>query len=184
MSPARWPTSSPSRPASGSAGAPRATRPRPTTLVWSVRRSHRSLTLPAVRRGIVPNERFPAKKAGGAKGNEKPEKNHEKCDEPSENEKGSDVKPPEKVLKVEKPEDAAKAEPEDLVEVRTGVIHKYPYHEVEPERQRYPDERLYLAAKRDHEAASSSPRPHSTRRSATTSSPPAAETPRWRGPPP
>ena len=40
-----------------------------------------------------------------------------------------------------------KVVPEDAVEVRPGVTHKYPYHEVEPPRQRYPGERLYLAAK-------------------------------------
>ena len=42
--------------------------------------------------------------------------------------------------------------PEETVEVLPGVIHHYPYHEVEPEQQQYPDERLYLAAKRDYEA--------------------------------
>lgn len=42
--------------------------------------------------------------------------------------------------------------PEDTVEVLPGVIHHYPYHEVEAEHQRYPNERLYLAAKCDDEA--------------------------------
>ena len=42
--------------------------------------------------------------------------------------------------------------PEEAVEVLPHVIHHYPYHEVEPEKQRYPEERLYLAAKRDYEA--------------------------------
>ena len=45
--------------------------------------------------------------------------------------------------------DGKKPPPEEAVEVRPGVIHHYPYHEVEPERQVYPDERLYLAARRD-----------------------------------
>jgi hypothetical protein len=42
--------------------------------------------------------------------------------------------------------------PEETVEVLPGIVHHYPYHLVAPERQRYPDERLYLAAKRDYEA--------------------------------
>ena len=42
--------------------------------------------------------------------------------------------------------------PEEAVEVLPRVIHHYPYHAVEPEKQRYPEERLYLAAKRDSEA--------------------------------
>ncbi|WP_406693593.1 hypothetical protein V5E97_21400 [Singulisphaera sp. Ch08] len=42
--------------------------------------------------------------------------------------------------------------PEDVVEVRHGVSHRYPYHAVEATKQRYPDEKLYLAAKRDYEA--------------------------------
>jgi hypothetical protein len=45
-----------------------------------------------------------------------------------------------------------KAVPEETVEVLPGVVHHYPYHEVEPNRQRYPGERLYLAAKCDDEA--------------------------------
>jgi hypothetical protein len=39
--------------------------------------------------------------------------------------------------------------PEEVVEVRPHVLHRYPYHAVPPEFQAYPDERLYLAAKRD-----------------------------------
>ncbi|HMB05371.1 MAG TPA: hypothetical protein VKP69_16745, partial [Isosphaeraceae bacterium] len=42
--------------------------------------------------------------------------------------------------------------PEEAVEVLPRVIHHYPYHAVEPGEQRYPEERLYLAAKRDYEA--------------------------------
>jgi hypothetical protein len=42
--------------------------------------------------------------------------------------------------------------PEEVIEVLPGLLHHYPYHTVEPERQAYPDERLYLAAKRDYEA--------------------------------
>jgi hypothetical protein len=42
--------------------------------------------------------------------------------------------------------------PEETVEVLPRVVHHYPYHQVEPEKQRHPDERLYLAAKRDYEA--------------------------------
>lgn len=44
------------------------------------------------------------------------------------------------------------AVPEETVEVLPRVIHKYPYHLVDPLKQAYPDERLYLAAKRDYEA--------------------------------
>lgn len=40
---------------------------------------------------------------------------------------------------------------EDVVEVLPGVSHHYPYHPVAAAKQRYPDERLYLAAKRDYE---------------------------------
>lgn len=39
--------------------------------------------------------------------------------------------------------------PEEVVEVRPKILHKYPYHLVPPDSQAYPDERLYLAAKRD-----------------------------------
>ena len=42
--------------------------------------------------------------------------------------------------------------PEEKVEVRKGVFHRYPYHAVEADKARYPDERLYLQAKRDYEA--------------------------------
>lgn len=42
--------------------------------------------------------------------------------------------------------------PEEVVQVLPQVQHHYPYHAVEPDKQRYPDERLYLAAKRDYEA--------------------------------
>lgn len=42
--------------------------------------------------------------------------------------------------------------PEDVVEVRPAVFHHYPYHVIAPEKQIYPDERVYLAAKRDEEA--------------------------------
>jgi hypothetical protein len=41
--------------------------------------------------------------------------------------------------------------PEDVVEVRPRVFHAYPYHAVDPGKQTYTDERLYLAAKRDYE---------------------------------
>lgn len=42
--------------------------------------------------------------------------------------------------------------PEDVVQVLHGVTHRYPYHVVEAGKQLYPDEKLYLAAKRDYEA--------------------------------
>ena len=42
--------------------------------------------------------------------------------------------------------------PEDVVEVLPGITHVYPYHEVETAHQRYPGERLYLAAKADDRA--------------------------------
>ncbi len=42
--------------------------------------------------------------------------------------------------------------PVETVEVLPRVVHKYPYHVVDPLQQAYPDERLYLAAKRDYEA--------------------------------
>ncbi|MBX6316732.1 MAG: hypothetical protein IRY99_28035, partial [Isosphaeraceae bacterium] len=41
---------------------------------------------------------------------------------------------------------------EEVVEVLPRILHKYPYHSVPPEKQDYPDERIYLAAKRDYEA--------------------------------
>ena len=42
--------------------------------------------------------------------------------------------------------------PEEVVEALPRLLHHYPYHGVEAERQAIPDERLYLAAKRDYEA--------------------------------
>jgi hypothetical protein len=42
--------------------------------------------------------------------------------------------------------------PEEKVEVVPGVLHHYPYHAVEEEKARYPDERLYLRARIDYEA--------------------------------
>ena len=48
--------------------------------------------------------------------------------------------------------DDKKNVPEDEVEVLPGVIHKYPYHEIEPEHEAYPGERLYLHARRDDAA--------------------------------
>jgi hypothetical protein len=42
--------------------------------------------------------------------------------------------------------------PEEVVEVSPRHFHRYPYHAVEAEKCLYPDERIYLAAKRDHEA--------------------------------
>ncbi len=45
-----------------------------------------------------------------------------------------------------------KAVPEEVIEVLPRVFHKYPYHVVEAEKQLYPEERIYLAAKRDYEA--------------------------------
>jgi hypothetical protein len=41
---------------------------------------------------------------------------------------------------------------EDVVEVRPRVYHKYPFMTVEAEKQAFPDERIYLAAKRDDAA--------------------------------
>lgn len=41
--------------------------------------------------------------------------------------------------------------PEEVVDVKPGVVHRYPYHTLPPESQRFPEERLYLAAKRDAE---------------------------------
>jgi hypothetical protein len=48
--------------------------------------------------------------------------------------------------------DDQKKVPVETVEVLPRVLHRYPYHLVPPEKQRYPDERLYLAAKCDYEA--------------------------------
>lgn len=42
--------------------------------------------------------------------------------------------------------------PEEAVEVVPGTTHHYPYHEIDAAFQRYPGERLYLAAKADYEA--------------------------------
>ena len=42
--------------------------------------------------------------------------------------------------------------PEDVVDVLPGISHKYPYHDVEADKQLYPGERLYLAAKADDRA--------------------------------
>ncbi len=54
--------------------------------------------------------------------------------------------------KVPAPDKDTKKPPEETVEVLPRIIHHYPYHAVEPEKQFYPDERLYLAAKRDDAA--------------------------------
>ena len=48
--------------------------------------------------------------------------------------------------------DDKKKVPEETVEVLPRVLHHYPYHLVPAEKQRYPDERLYLAARCDYEA--------------------------------
>jgi hypothetical protein len=50
------------------------------------------------------------------------------------------------------PAQTDKKVPEDTVEVVPGLIHHYPYHAVEAEKQKRVDERLYLSAKRDYEA--------------------------------
>jgi hypothetical protein len=42
--------------------------------------------------------------------------------------------------------------PEEKVEVLPGVWHSYPYHAVVAEKAAYPDERLYINARRDYEA--------------------------------
>jgi hypothetical protein len=47
--------------------------------------------------------------------------------------------------------DKDKKIPEETIEVVTGRVHHYPYHALEAEKQRYPDERLYLSARRDYE---------------------------------
>jgi hypothetical protein len=61
--------------------------------------------------------------------------------------------PNEKIpAKVEPAPGKPPAIPEETIEVRPGVLHRYPYHVAEPTRQAYPDERFYLAAKRDDEA--------------------------------
>ena len=60
-----------------------------------------------------------------------------------------DDKPPAKDKDKEKEKEKV---PEELVEVLPGVIHHYPYLALEPGKQRYPDERIYLAAHRDDHA--------------------------------
>ena len=50
------------------------------------------------------------------------------------------------------PAQVDKKVPEEAVEVVPGVVHHYPYHAVEPEKQQFDGERLYLAARRDYEA--------------------------------
>ena len=42
--------------------------------------------------------------------------------------------------------------PEETIEVAPGVTHKYPYHVAEGDHARYADDRLFLDARRDHEA--------------------------------
>lgn len=42
--------------------------------------------------------------------------------------------------------------PEETVQVLPGVLHHYPYHVVEESKARFPEERVYLQAKIDHEA--------------------------------
>ncbi len=48
-------------------------------------------------------------------------------------------------------DDKDKKVPEETIEVLRGVTHHYPYHLVPAASQKYPDERLYLDAKRDYE---------------------------------
>ncbi|MDG3006532.1 hypothetical protein [Paludisphaera mucosa] len=50
------------------------------------------------------------------------------------------------------PSPADKKLPTEKIEVLPGRWHFYPYHPVELEKAKYPDERLYLHAKRDYEA--------------------------------
>ncbi|HEU5115261.1 MAG TPA: hypothetical protein VFT74_01150, partial [Isosphaeraceae bacterium] len=50
------------------------------------------------------------------------------------------------------PAQADKKVPEETVEVLPGVVHHYPYHVVPELTQTYPEERLYLSARRDYEA--------------------------------
>ncbi len=42
--------------------------------------------------------------------------------------------------------------PEETVQVLPGALHHYPYHAVEDRKARFPEERIYLQAKIDHEA--------------------------------
>jgi hypothetical protein len=50
------------------------------------------------------------------------------------------------------PAQVDKKVPEEAVEVVPGVVHHYPYHAVEAEKQHFDGERLYLSARRDYEA--------------------------------
>jgi hypothetical protein len=50
------------------------------------------------------------------------------------------------------PAQVDKKVPEETVEVVPGLLHHYPYHAVEAEKQQFDGERLYLAARRDYEA--------------------------------
>ena len=54
--------------------------------------------------------------------------------------------------KVPAKEEKEKKVPEEAIDVLPGVTHHYPYHAVPAEGQKYPDERLYLDAKRDYGA--------------------------------
>ncbi len=61
-----------------------------------------------------------------------------------------------KTCKAELPNDKIPAKiegkiPEETIEVLPGVLHRYPYHVMDSEKQHYPDERVFLAAKRDFE---------------------------------
>lgn len=49
------------------------------------------------------------------------------------------------------PPKTEKTIPEEAVEVLPRVVHRYPYHAVDPLAQQYTEERLYLSAKRDYE---------------------------------
>lgn len=42
--------------------------------------------------------------------------------------------------------------PEEIVEVFPRKFHRYPYHVIDSEKANYPDERVFIAAKRDYEA--------------------------------
>lgn len=44
------------------------------------------------------------------------------------------------------------AVPKESIEVLPRLVHHYPFHTVDPIKQDYPDERLYLSARRDYEA--------------------------------
>jgi hypothetical protein len=58
---------------------------------------------------------------------------------PKDDEKGKDT---------DKKDD--KPAPEEKVEVLPHVVHIYPYQEIDPDARRYPEERHYLAARRDY----------------------------------